>query len=58
MDAKKVHTVAQCPTCRCNELRRYILAGKWTEGRICSHHVVMYPEATACPYYEREPGVD
>lgn len=48
----------QCGTCRFNELRHYLLAGKPTESRGCSHHIVSFPHVTNCPSYQREPGSD
>jgi hypothetical protein len=47
-----------CATCRFNELRRYILAGKPAEARGCQHHYVIFPTATDCRSYQREPGAD
>lgn len=49
---------AQCPSCRFNELRRYLLAGKPTESRGCSRHIVSFPNVMKCDLYEREPGSD
>lgn len=51
-------TTPLCPTCRWNELRRYLLAGVPTEGRGCAHHIVSFPAARTCDRYEREPGAD
>lgn len=48
----------QCPTCAFNELERYKMRGVWTEGRRCRKAIVSFPDATHCPYYEREAGVD
>jgi hypothetical protein len=47
-----------CPTCRFNELRRFIMAGKWAEDRGCAHHYVIFPDAQDCQRHEREPGTD
>lgn len=47
-----------CPTCRFNELTKFILAGRWTEAMRCAHHVATYPKETSCGYYQREPGSD
>jgi hypothetical protein len=44
--------------CRYNELRRFILAYKPTEGRGCARHIKMFPTSTACRDYERKPGTD
>jgi hypothetical protein len=49
---------ALCPTCAYNILERYILAGVPTEGRRCRKAIVSFPDATHCPFYEREPGAD
>jgi len=49
---------ARCASCRFNELRRFILADKPTEDRGCSHHYPIFPTATDCPRFEREPGAD
>jgi len=49
---------AACPTCRFDEIRRYILAGRHAESRGCWHHIVTFPAARQCERYEREPGSD
>ena len=50
--------VAACPTCRFDEIRRFVLAGRRAESRGCWHHIVTFPAARQCERYEREPGSD
>lgn len=48
-----------CLTCRHRVLTRYILAGKPAESFACAHHYQrLFPTATDCRSYEREPGSD
>lgn len=47
-----------CPTCRFNELRRYLMRGVPTESRGCEKQIASFPKAEHCQFYEREPGVD
>jgi hypothetical protein len=47
-----------CNTCRFDEIRRYVLAGRRAESRGCWHHIVAFPAARECLRYEREPGSD
>jgi hypothetical protein len=47
-----------CPTCRFNELRRFIMVNVPMEDRGCFHHYVIFPNAKDCERYEREPGTD
>ncbi len=47
-----------CPSCRFNQPTAYYLAGVFTAGRQCFHHVVSFPDATHCTLYEREAGAD
>ena len=49
---------AACTTCRFDEIRRFILAGRHAESRGCWHHIVAFPAARECSRYEREPGSD
>jgi len=49
---------AACTTCRFDEIRRFILAGRRAESRGCWHHIVAFPAARECERYEREPGSD
>jgi len=49
---------AACPTCRFDEIRRFMLAGRRAESRGCWHHIVTFPAARECARYEREPGSD
>jgi hypothetical protein len=58
MDRAQAPRPPLCASCRCNEIHFYILAGAPGDGPRCSHHIVTYPHATDCRYYEREAGAD
>ena len=49
---------AICRSCRFDEIRRFVLAGRRAESRGCWHHIVTFPAARQCVRYERDPGSD
>ena len=52
------HSQLQCPSCAFNVPHTFYIASELCVEPGCDHHVVTYPEATHCPYYQREPGAD
>jgi hypothetical protein len=48
----------QCPSCAFNTPEKYIIAGVPRESLHCQKRIVTYPNATHCPFYQREAGAD
>ena len=55
---ENVNAVNLCRTCHFNELRSGEVGKVRKEWRGCRKHISGFPEMTACPYHEREPGSD
>jgi hypothetical protein len=48
----------QCPSCAFDIPAQFYIRNELRVEPECDKRVVDYPNATHCPYYQREPGSD